>query len=139
VRASLDLPPALKPSRRPRRAVVDALVYAPVSGRLEALPFAPARGRDVHAELDVEVEVGAEVRGPEETFSTLLAEVSVIGNDLRHARAAAAEVLRDPPVVSPPHVGTKLITPSAVTLDVISNVPAWGAGRRAGCLGPWGW
>jgi hypothetical protein len=58
-------------------------------------------GRDVHLELDVEVEVGAEVHGPEETFSTLLAELSVIGSDLRQARAAAAEVLRDPPVVSP--------------------------------------
>jgi hypothetical protein len=55
----------------------------------------------VHVELDVEVEVGTEVRGPEATFSTLLAEVSVIGNDLRGARAAAAEMLRDPPVVSP--------------------------------------
>jgi hypothetical protein len=101
VRACLDLPPALKPSRKPRRAVVDALVYAPASGRLEALPLAPAPRGDVHVELDVEVEVGTEVRGPEETFSTLLAEVSVIGNDLRGARAAAAEMLRDPPVVSP--------------------------------------
>jgi hypothetical protein len=102
LRACLDLPPALKPSRKPKRAVVDALVYAPVSGRLEALPLgsAPA-GDQVQVELDIEAEVGAQVSGPEETFSTLLAEVSVIGRDLKHARAVAAELLREPPVVAP--------------------------------------
>jgi len=102
LRACLDLPPALKPSRKPKRAVVDALVYAPVSGRLEALPLGSAPAGDpVQVELDIEAEVGAHVSGPEETFSTLLAEVSVIGKDLRHARAVAAEVLREPPVVAP--------------------------------------
>jgi hypothetical protein len=102
LRACLDLPPALKPSRKPKRAVVDALVYAPVSGRLEALPLgsAPA-GDQVQVELDIEAEVGAQVSGTEETFSTLLAEVSVIGRDLKHARAVAAELLREPPVVAP--------------------------------------
>ena len=98
LRACLDPPPALKP----KRAVVDALVYAPVSGRLEALPLgsAPA-GDQVQVELDIESEVGAHLSGPEETFSTLLAEVSVIGKDLKHARAVAAEVLSEPPVVAP--------------------------------------
>jgi len=40
LRSCLDLPQALKPSRRPRCAVVNAIVYAPATGRLAGLPFA---------------------------------------------------------------------------------------------------
>ena len=40
LRSCLDLPPTVKPSRRPRCAVVDAIVHAPATGRLVALPFA---------------------------------------------------------------------------------------------------
>jgi hypothetical protein len=46
------------------------------------------------------VEVGEDVKGPEEVFATVLAEVSVIAKDLRHARAVAAEIVRDPPLVT---------------------------------------
>jgi carnosine synthase len=101
LRSSLDLPPNAKPSRRPQRAVVDVIVHAPATGRLAALPFAdvPADERAV-VEFDVDVEVGAAVKGPEDVFSTVLAELSVIGKDLRHARSLAAAVLRDPPRVA---------------------------------------
>src|SRR5215217_2736019 len=101
LRSCLDLPSNLKPSRRPQRAVVDVIVHAPATGRLMAMPFAqlPADGR-AHVELDVDVEIGAQVKGPEDVFSTVLAELSVIGKDLRHARALAAAVLSDPPVVA---------------------------------------
>ena len=101
LRSCLDLPPQLKPSRRPQRAVVDVIVHAPATGSLVAMPFADVpTDRDTHLELDIDVEVGAEVKGPEDVFSTVLAEVSVIGKDLRHARAVAAAVLRDPPQVT---------------------------------------
>src|SRR5262245_35592879 len=40
LRSSLDLPQALKPSRKPRRGVGNAVVYAPATGRLADLPFA---------------------------------------------------------------------------------------------------
>jgi biotin carboxylase len=101
VRSCLDLAPELKPSRRPQRAVVDVIVHAPATGRLVALPFAqvPA-GERAEVELDVDVEVGADVKGPEDIFSTVLAEVSVVGKDLRHARAVAAAVVREPPRVA---------------------------------------
>jgi biotin carboxylase len=101
VRSCLGLTPNVKPSRRPQRAVVDVIVHAPASGRLVALPFAevPA-GERAHVELDVDVEVGEDVKGPEEVFATVLAEVSVIAKDLRHARAVAAEIVRDPPLVT---------------------------------------
>jgi biotin carboxylase len=102
VRASLGLPPSLKASRRPQRAVVDAVVYAPASGRLAALPFGTVEPRDgAHVIVDVDAEVGDAVTGPEEIFASVLAEVSVIAKDLRAARKLAAEVLRDPPVVQP--------------------------------------
>jgi len=102
LRSSLGLPQTLKPSRKPRCAVVNALVHAPRSGRLESLPF-----REVHPEgelgleLDVEVDRGAAVTGPEGVFASVLAELTLSGRDLRQARALAEEVLRDPPVVAP--------------------------------------
>ena len=101
LRSCLDLPPQLKPSRKPQRAVVDVIVHAPASGRLTAMPFGEvATDEPARIELDIDVQIGAEVNGPEEVFATVLAELSVIGKDLRHARALAAEVLRDPPVVA---------------------------------------
>jgi hypothetical protein len=94
------LPPQLKPSRKPQRAVVDVIVHAPATGRLVALPFAEVTTDErTRIELDVDAQIGADVSGPEEVFATVLAELSVIGKDLRHARALAAEVLRDPPLV----------------------------------------
>ena len=57
-------------------------------------------GSSAFLELDVDVEIGADVHGPEDVFTTVLGEVSVIGKDLRHARALAAAVLRDPPLVA---------------------------------------
>ena len=102
LRSSLDLAQALTPSRRPRCAVVNAIVHAPASGRLEALP-----GGDVPADeasnvtVDLEVEVGAEVLGPERTFATPLVEVTARGENLRRARALCSEVLSRPPVVAP--------------------------------------
>ena len=40
LRSCLALPPTIKPSRRPRSAVVNTIVHAPATGRLAALPFA---------------------------------------------------------------------------------------------------
>lgn len=100
VRACIGLPPAVKASRRPQRAVVDAIVHAPATGRLAALPFGAVEPRDgAHVIVDVDAEVGDAVKGPEEIFASVLAEVSVVAKDLRAARKLAAAVLRDPPVV----------------------------------------
>jgi len=52
--------------------------------------------------IDVSAQVGQEVDGPDRLFSTVLAEVTVADKNLRRARALAAAVLRDPPVVVPP-------------------------------------
>jgi len=100
--SSLGLPQTLKPSRKPRCAVVNALVHAPRSGRLESLPFRNVDPEgELGLELDVDAETGEEVAGPEEIFATVLAELTLSGRDLRRARALAEEVLRDPPVVAP--------------------------------------
>jgi carnosine synthase len=102
LRSSLGLPQTLTPSRRPRCAVVNALVHAPRSGRLESLSFREVEPEgELGVELDVEAETGDEVAGPEEIFASVLAELTVSGRDLRRARALAEEVLRDPPVVAP--------------------------------------
>jgi carnosine synthase len=100
VGACLGLPPPVKASRRPQRAVVNAIVHAPASGRLAALPFGAVEPRDgAHVTVDVDAEVGDAVNGPEKIFASVLGEVSVIAKDLRAARRLAAEVLREPPVV----------------------------------------
>jgi predicted ATP-grasp superfamily ATP-dependent carboligase len=103
LRSSLDLPPALKPSRRPECAVVNAIVHAPASGRLEQLPLgdAPADGARLAA-VDVHAEIGQEVAGPDRTFATPLVDVTVGAKNLRSARALCAEILREPPVVAAP-------------------------------------
>jgi len=102
LRSSLDLPQALKPSRKPRCGVVNAVVYAPATGRLAGLPFAavtPEGGMGV--ELDILGEVGQDVAGPDSTFATVLAELTLSGKNLRRARSLAAQVLREPPRVLP--------------------------------------
>lgn len=102
LRSSLDLPQALKPSRRPRCAVVNAIVYAPATGRLAELPFADVTPEGcMGVELDVFGEVGQEVTGPDGMFATALAELTLSGRDLRHARSLAAQVLRNPPQIVP--------------------------------------
>jgi carnosine synthase len=102
LRNCLDLEPNVRPSRKPRCAVVDRLVYAPASGRLESLPIDGSPRADCEALIvDVHAEVGEDVLGPEAVFATSLAEVSVISKDVRTAQAAMAAVLREPPGVSP--------------------------------------
>jgi biotin carboxylase len=102
LRSALGLPQQLAPSRKPRCAVVDALLYAPETGRLAALPFADVTSRaDFGPFIDVSAEVGQQVDGPDRLFSTVLAEVTVADKNLKRARALAAAVLRDPPVVVP--------------------------------------
>ena len=104
VRGSLGLPQTLHPSRRPRCAVVDTIVYPPTSGRLVSLPVAEdARaGNAAVLALDIHAEVGEAVDGPDATFSTALVELVVRGDDLRGARAIAAEMLSEPPQVAAP-------------------------------------
>ncbi len=102
LRSSLGLPQTLKPSRKPRCAVVNSIVYAPATGRLAGLPFAavaPEGGLGV--ELDIFAEIGQDVAGPDNTFATTLAELTLSGKNLRRARSLAAQVLREPPRVLP--------------------------------------
>ena len=102
LRACLDLPANVKPSRRPRCTVIDVIVHAPATGRLVSLPLpqvAPRGCTDLH--VDVDVEIGSHVEGPDAVFATILAEVSFVADDLRRARAMADELLANPPVVEP--------------------------------------
>lgn len=102
VRSAIGLPQQLMPSRKPRYAVVNSLVYAPATGRLEALPFMDVRGEaELGPIIDISADVGQEVNGPDQLFPTMLADVYVGAKKLRRARSLAAEVLRDPPVVVP--------------------------------------
>ena len=68
-----------------------------------ATSSAPAREvqGSVFAKIDVEAAVGEMVSGPDRVFATCLAEITLSGRDLADARALAAEVLREPPVVEP--------------------------------------
>jgi biotin carboxylase len=102
LRSALGLPQTLAPSRKPRCAVVNALVHAPRTGRLESLPFRDVEPEgELGVELDIDAKAGDEVAGPEEIFASVLAELTLSGRDLRRAQALAEEVLRDPPVVAP--------------------------------------
>jgi biotin carboxylase/predicted MFS family arabinose efflux permease len=100
--SSLGLPQSLRPSRRPRCAVVDSLVYAPASGRLATLPLAAGgvSGNGAVLDVDVHAEVGEDVVGPDAIFATSLAELVVRGRDLREARAISAEMLAEAPHVT---------------------------------------
>jgi hypothetical protein len=69
---------------------------------LADLPFAavtPEGGMGV--ELDILGEIGQDVAGPDRTFATVLAELTLSGKNLRRARSLAAQVLREPPRVLP--------------------------------------
>ena len=103
VRAFLNLPQQLAPSRKPRCAVVNAIVHAPATGRLAALSFQNVMPEgELGLELDIEAEIGQEVIGSEGIFATVLAELTLSGRNLKRARSLAATVLRDPPRVIPP-------------------------------------
>jgi carnosine synthase len=102
LRAALGLPQELAPSRKPRCAIAHSILYAPASGRLEALPLNEvASDADFGAFVDVSAHVGQAVDGPDRVFATELVEVYVGARNLRRARALVADVLRDPPVVVP--------------------------------------
>jgi hypothetical protein len=83
--------------------VVNAIVYAPATGRLAGLPIAavaPEGGMGV--ELDIFGEIGQDVAGPDSTFATVLAELTLSGKNLRRARSRAAQVLHEAPRILPP-------------------------------------
>jgi hypothetical protein len=81
---------------------VNALVYAPASGRLAALPLAEVTPEaDPGLVIDLTADVGQEVDGPDRIFSTVLADVYVGAKNVRRAQSLIAQVLRDPPVVTP--------------------------------------
>jgi biotin carboxylase len=102
LRSSLDLPQTLKPSRAPQCAVVNSIVYAPATGRLAGLPFGVVTPEgSLGVEVDIFGEIGQDVAGPDSTFATVLAEVTVSGKNLRRARSLAAQVLREPPRILP--------------------------------------
>ena len=101
LRSCLALPPTIKPSRRPRSAVVNTIVHAPATGRLAALPFADRAADCIDLAIDLEAEVGDHVDGPDRVFATVLAEVTLVAKDLRRARALTADLLRNPPQVVP--------------------------------------
>jgi carnosine synthase len=105
LRSCLALPPTLKPSRRPRSAVVNTIVHAPETGRLVTLSFADRSPDCIDLAIDLEAEIGDHVDGPDQIFATVLAEVTLTAKDLRRARALTADLLRHPPQVvrgSPP-------------------------------------
>jgi carnosine synthase len=100
LRASLDLPPNLKPSRKPQCAVINIIVHAPSPGRLVGPPvrvLAPVGCLSYR--VDTDAEDGDEVVGPEAVFATVLAEVTVAAKDMRTARRIAELVRSDPPHV----------------------------------------
>ena len=102
LRSCLNLPQLLTPSRKPRCAVVNAIVHAPASGRLAELSFADVASEGgMGVKLDIFGQIGQQVTGPEGTFATVLAELTLSGRDLRRARSLAAQVLREPPRVLP--------------------------------------
>lgn len=108
LRGALGLPQQLAPSRKPRCAVVNALVYAPATGRLAALPLASVTPEaDPGLVIDVSAQLGQEVDGPDRIFPTVLADVYVGARNLRRGRSLIAEVLRDPPVVTPVVITTR--------------------------------
>jgi biotin carboxylase len=101
LRSCLALPPTIKPSRRPRSAVVNTIVHAPSTGRLAALPFGDRAADCVDLAIDLEAEVGDHVDGPDQVFASVLAEVTLVAKNLRRARALTADLLCNPPQVVP--------------------------------------
>jgi hypothetical protein len=79
---------------------VNAFVYSPATGRLTALPFTEVTSEvGLGVIIDVAADVGQAVSGPEQIFSTELAEVYVGAKNLRRAQSLTQELLREPPVV----------------------------------------
>lgn len=94
LRSSLGLAQQLAPSRKPRCAAVNEIVYAPASGRLAELPFSAVPAEPgLEVSLDLFASIGDDVTGPDRLFCTALAELTLTAKNLRHARARAAEVL----------------------------------------------
>ena len=119
LRAALGVPQQLAPSRKPRCAVDHRLVYAPATGRLEALPFTQlTEAADLGPFVDVSAQVGQEVDGPDRIFSTLLAEVYVGAKNLQ-ARAGA---------VSRP--ASRSAGRRSARRDFVSTDLSWQSGRR---------
>ena len=108
LRSCLDLPQTPKPSRQPRCAVANTIVHAPATGQLAEPPFAhvaPEGGPGV--ELDIFAEIGQEVAGPDSTFTTVLAELTLSGKNLRRAvagRPGAARASANTPALASPNL-----------------------------------
>jgi biotin carboxylase len=101
LRSAVGLPPVVKASRKPRAAAVNTMVYAPSTGRLASLPIASEPAGCIELHIDGPAEVGEQVDGPDRVFATLLADVTLTGKDLKHARALTSQLLARPPVVTP--------------------------------------
>lgn len=100
LRSCLGLAPSLQASRKPQCAVVNALLYAPATGKLLSLGAwdrAPAGSMDFH--LDVEAEVGDTVDGPDRVFATPLAEVMIVAKNLKRARPLLDGLLASRPTI----------------------------------------
>jgi biotin carboxylase len=101
LRSCLGLDLNVKPARKPLAGVWNTIVHAPRSGVLHELPIdaAPPRGcRALY--VDGVAEIGTPVDGPEEIFSTVLADITLMADDVRTARALTAEVLHGPILVT---------------------------------------
>jgi len=83
------------------------MLASPHTGRLAALPLPtePPRGC-LSLTIDSVEEVGADVKGPEDVFASILADITLMAKDLKQARTIAATVLANPPVVEPVAHGT---------------------------------
>jgi carnosine synthase len=101
-RAALGLPPNVKPSRKPRCTALNVMLASPRTGRLASLPLPtePPRGC-LSLTIDGAEVIGAHVTGPEDVFVSVLADITLMAKDLREARAVAATILENPPVVEP--------------------------------------
>ena len=100
LRSCLGLEPAIRAARRPQCAVVNKIVHAPVSGRLEQFDVG-ALAPDDCLGMDIDAVVGDIVQGPAEVFATILGEVTLRAKDHRRAMAAAEAVFATPPSVVP--------------------------------------
>ena len=81
---------------------MNALVYAPATGRLAALPLEEVTPEaEPGLVIDVAAEVGQVVDGPDRVFPTVLPDVYVGAKNVRRGESLIAEVLRNPPVVTP--------------------------------------
>jgi biotin carboxylase len=102
VRASLGLPPALRPAKKPLCAIANVIVHSPASGRLasSAMPLEHPH-EATWWQVDHELGSGDEVVGPEAVFATVVADVNIAAKDLKTAHALARRVLAHPPTVVP--------------------------------------